>query len=611
MRRNLSSIAAIAAGCGLAAASVPVAALVGVNLAINLTLPAILNQRPDRMRVDYQLAWMLSPGHVHVRGLRLEGIGATDAWVVHADEAHGTVDLGALRHRAFDVSGLAGRGVTFRYSRGRPVDAPDRGARGPRWSVALTDVTIDDLRQVDYGDHQLTGSSALVGSLVLDGSTLDATATVEVVGGALSRLHEPLGQAVNGVITLSVDGLDRRADLGPDLFRKLSGEARIGADVGSLGFMSYYLDSAPWLTLGGSGHVDADLRMTNGAMTDGSVVAGDLYGVEVGFLGWVVTGDCRLTLEIGVDAPGSELSVDFGAFEVSNATIGPVLVEGRGFNVTATSPDVGYDAPFTTAAVALNLPPSQIADLTVFNALLPSSLGVDLAGGDATIRGRLEATTLDDTAFGDVWVDATRARAQVGDVSIVGDVAVHGRLREGDLARGRYDIAGSEVALTRVSLETPNQPEHGSQGWFASVGVASGALSTRAARWVDVDLALNCRDSTPFLTLFAETRSLPGWIRRLTTLVDVEGEARVQVGPQGIDVTSCALTGDTYEVLLNLRRRGQHNQGALFARLGQLSLGLGIDGKAHHLQILRPRAWYDDQSALDDAERARWQRRAQ
>src|SRR5687768_11602620 len=90
--------------------AVPIVAVAAANVFLALALPAMLNARPERTRIDYDLAWTIRPGVVEIRDLRIRSQSRTDQWVIEADRARARIDLGALRDRRFVVSALTGHG---------------------------------------------------------------------------------------------------------------------------------------------------------------------------------------------------------------------------------------------------------------------------------------------------------------------------------------------------------------------------------------------------------------------------------------------------------------------------------------------------------------------
>jgi hypothetical protein len=572
-------------------------ALVGTaNAFLTFGLPLVLNRDPGRLEVRYRSAWMVVPGHLHVSGLRVDVRGAADHATLSAERIEGTVALGALRGAVFSASEVVGSGISFTYDRradrGRPLPA----RRGGGWTLELTDVTLADVRSVRVGDYHLRGTARVRdGSLALRGPAVDAAGRVELSDVAAARGDDPLAQHVRGDLALTLVGFDRTTDTGLRFLERLWGRASLEGEIESLSFLDFYLTNLPWLVLAGTGHFAADLALDRGQVSRGSELRVTVPEMSLGVSGWEVAGDCRVLVDVGSDPilPGSRVVVDFRGFTVTAAGGAGPLVRGEGFRVTARSPDTTLDLPFTTVDVVLELPESQVPGLAAYDALLPSDAGVWIGGGSGTVSGRMVASTTDDSASGELWLHVVDAEARIGDVRLRGDVRSHAQLTGGRVEEGTYDLVGSTVDLSGVSVRSDRQPGMESEGWTASLVVSQGRVAVEVPRSFDAHLGLRCRDSAPFLTLFADQRPLPLWVRDLLTTQDVRGTAHLSLSAGQILLPSLVIDEPRYEVQARLRRGGAGNASALFLRLGALSVGIGSDGDAHHVQVLGAREWFE------------------
>lgn len=585
------------AGFAVLAAGLVVSPWVLANAWVNLALPGLVNRHPERLELRYDYAWMVVPGHVHVHGLVLSGTGLTDAWRLSADDVSGTVALGALRERRFVATDLVGSGVAFAYSRRPTPEVGPRPRLGVPWSLDLTGVTLADVRSVTFGDYGLSGGNASVanGRMQLAGSVLTLGGTLKMNDLEATRGADALAVGITGELAVAVDGLDRKADLGRGFFDRLTATAKFDADVNNLDFLSFYLAKAPWLSIRGAGHVRADLANQGGRMLRSSVLVVDAPGTVVGFLGWEVAGDCRLQLDVGADRelPGSRLQFDFTRYSVQARGSTDAIVEGDGFRVLATTPDVSFREPFTALDVLLAIPPASIPSFSRWDGLLPADLGMALSGGVGEVHGAIHANTADNTAWGDVVVRGTQAHLQLGAVAVTSDLAVDVRLREGHLDTGVYDLSGTRMALSDLTIRSPNQPDETTTGWTASMTVVAGEVRVGQPIYFEADLVTQCRDSTPFLTMFAEKRALPGFARNFLTIRGISGSAHVALGVDRVDLRTVSFRGDRYEILLHLLRMHDLNYGAIFARLGPLSVAVGVSGHAKHIQLTGAREWYE------------------
>lgn len=580
---------------GLAAALVLVGAaatvLVFGNILLNFTLPAVINRNPERLRIDYAIAWMVVPGRLEVRGLRIRNQGATDQWQVSAERASGTVSVPELFERRFRAEDVRARGVSFRYQ--RRLDAVTTGLTATplarRWLVALDDIEAEDVHEIWIGDYRLVGDASAVGDVSLGGPYVDVDGVLEVGNMRADLGDAPVAESIVGDIHVRLDGLDRD-NLGTDRLHAVNATTRIDADVQDLRFLDFYLATIPWLSLAGVGHVTADVQLDDGQFRNGSTLSADFPELLVRFLRVDVVGAAQLRTEVvtGPDGrPQSRLVADYDDFAITHDGTSRALVEGLGFHLEATSPDVDIDQPFTDVTAVLDLPESRIPDFTMYNVFLPEDVGLAVRSGTGTVRGHLVASSVTDHASGDLYIEGTDLIVEFAPFAVTGDLAIHGRLADTWLGTGRYDVSGSKVALHHAGLidESHADKDDGQRRWSASIAVPSGAVAAGAPIYLDARLRMKCSDSAPFVAVFSQRKTLPGWAQSLFSVSDVSGEARLQLGQRTVEISPGVIRGGMYEVELRFLRDGPASLGDLFATAGPLSLGVTLRPGGPEFQI--------------------------
>jgi hypothetical protein len=621
-----------------ALSALPVLALVGVNVFLNIWLPVILNRQPERLHIGYDFAWMLIPGEVRVRSLRIRAQGPADQWLLEVDRVSGTVDLAALRAGRFAAHTLRGKGASFRYR--RRLDAPlPPGASAPPVPADLTslppifglanppdpspearygppahavpidldDIVVADLREAWLGDYRYEGVGIVSGSLsVQAGDHLEVRdALVKLGSGTVHLGGTPVVNRIHGQVAMSIARVNPLAQPGTSLYGFVTARATLDAEVQDLGFLGFYLGEAPWLKLsGGLGDVGLDVTLHDGRFAVGSRAQVESDDLVAKLMSYVVTGDGLVELEVTEEdqRPESRIAVSFSDYAITHAGDTAPHVRGKGLSVTARSPDVALDRPFSGLEVTLDLPEAEIPDVGVYNAYLPRELGFTLLDGTGHIHGRLVATTPDDHLHGEVVVTGAGVEAKLDGLTIKGDLALHARLVDGSLDDGRYDISGSRLDLENVGIVDATasvgaQPHHAaSKAWWAGISLPAGSVHVGAPMFLDASLDLRFRDSVPFVTIFSERTPIAAWIQDALAIEDLTGSAHIQLGDELLHLPSFTLRGGKdYELLLRLRRKRAEYLGVLYARYGALSVGVELLGAQNKVHVLGARKWFDAQ----------------
>jgi hypothetical protein len=577
----------------------PLALWIGFTTWLNLALPAFLNRRPERFTVRYRLAWMIVPGQLEVRGLEIHNRGRCDEWTLGLGRVSARIELGALWRRALVIDALDGEGAAFAYQR-----AEERERGSATWRVEVRSGVLRGLDEVRVGDFRYTGPAIAAGSATLGAPTVDADLTLAMDGGELWRGDQAMARAIVGSLAFRLDDLDRAVGLRRETVDLATAAAALDAQVQDLEFLDFYLQKAPWLHLDGTGHLVILAALEGGRLTDGTWFRADTRDLSVGFLGYGIHGDARVTGRVGDgdSGPQSRLSVQYGAFAIAEDG-GPPLVTGTGFLIDAVSPDVRLDEPFTSFAVVIDLPESHVPDVALFDGYLPRGVGFSLLGGTGSVHGKLNAEVPAQVGHGDLWLDMDGVRGHFGDLSMTSDLGLHAHLEEGQLIERRYDFTGSRLDVRRLHLHDGDRLLVGDRPWTGRVDVRKGIARVGAPTWLDADFAMRCTDTLPFVVVFARKNPLPPWLRNLIAVRDVSGTASLAIGDELVRVEDLSIEGRQFEVLLGWRRHGRADRASLFARYGLLSLAVGIDGDSHEIRLLNARKWYGDRIAGEHEEK--------
>lgn len=591
------------------------------NLFLNLGLPQLLNRRPERLRIQYTLAWMLIPGDVYVRGLQIRSQGLTDQWQVTADEASGDVAVLELFDRHFHAGALSARGVSVRHRRrldiGEPpvelrsdLTPPIPGLSNPpdpdpdqiypkrarSWLIRLDDVYAEDVREIWVEDYRLSGSAQIVADVSLADPYVDIVATVAFLEMSADRGDAPLGRGLRGEVQLLVDSMDRRSR-GAERLEAISARVRVEAYVEDLHFLDFYLAAAPWLSLAGSGHAQLDVSLQGGLLREGSSFQAEFPELLVRILHNDVTGAGRIVAEVGVDEEGlpqSRATVDFDEFAIMPDGSTHTLIEGSGFRLDAVSPDVALNVPFSSVLLEIDLPESRLPDLALYDGFLPSEVGLALLAGAGTVRGHMRASIPDSHASGELWLTADDIAVQFDSYIFTADLGLYVLLNDAQLDLGRYDLTGSTLDLTRAGLVEQGQSSasDGQRTWYASMRVRSGEVSVGAPVILQADLELTCKDSRPFVRLFVEPRDLPNWVQERLSVPHLSGEATLAVGEDTLAIAPCRVRSGDYRLDLRFYRHGQSQHGDLLVRAGPLSLGVGLRPDGAQLHVFSAQSWF-------------------
>ncbi|MBZ0331158.1 hypothetical protein KZO25_12610 [Halomonas sp. ANAO-440] len=367
----------------------------------------------------------------------------------------------------------------------------------------------------------------------------------------------------------------------------------LDGSVDRLAFLDRLLPRAHGLTLRGAGQLQADLNLVGHEPQPGSRLRIDADRLAATFLDYRVSGSGRLEALIEGDRaePEARLSLNLARLSLGRRDGTTEYLSGRHFRLETTLPRFTVDPetiPAQAITTRIELPITEVADITAYNDYLPPGAGLALLGGSASLMADLRLEGL--RAQGDLSLRAFNSDLQVGEQRLRGDLSLDARLREGNLETRTFDAAGTRLRLDNVSLEGPEGGRE--RGWWAQLDLERGRLTWQEPLNLSARFGLAMRDSGLLANLMlARARERPR-LARLLTVPMISGHADVDLSDNRLHISDLRLTGRNLEMLADLRLIDDSVHGELYARLGAFRIGLALDEEGRDLQLFRPRRWY-------------------
>lgn len=588
-----------------------------------------LNRRPERLLIQAGSAWTLWPGVIHVRDFRIRNQTRTAQWWAAMDSGTFELRLLDLRDRELVITGLKGSGVSYRLRRradgrkwNRPLrtdlqppipgftNPPERPPediypRKPQakvklrrdpWRIRLAQVDLDTVREIWVDEFRFAGEARIAGGfdmIVWRRLMVDPT-RLQIVSGAISLGAGPKAQTILAQASGRIDGeispyvpAEHR---GWKMFRFLSGRAEVEGRVPSLAFLDEYLKKTHWVRVEArDGAVALNLRMRRGRILPESRLEARLDRLAASALDYRAEGPGRVVWEV-LPREESRLALDFESFQVTRRGHRRAHVRGRDLRIEAVNgePRLMERDLFTPKRIEIAMPHGEVPDLSFYNAYLPGRSGLELTGGSGRMSASFRAAAPDWTGTGNLRLDARSVTARFEGRPMRGDLAVRTRIQEADFRGRRFDVSGTKIDLTRVSVP-------GAAGdWWARAHLDRAVIEPGAPVFLRAKVESTLSDPRPIFAFVApETRNkVLRWMDDLMTQA-VGAVADVSVGDGAVAIDDLAVAGGQAKIQGRLRFGGAPKQGILYASYGRWDVGVELDGAQRDWRILRPRKWFE------------------
>ena len=571
--------------------------LVEVNIFINSDLlPRLVAPHPERTNISWERAWTVVPGLIHVRGFKLRSHSRGTVWTLEVDRARAFFNLFALPFKTVHIVAPRARGIDFVLGTADTV-LPRKKKTKPGMEIRISFARVVGIRSMRIGEMALDGpmraggsfSTRARGPLRMRGAWLAVDSTT------LRRGEETLARDLRIDVRASIDRFVPNEHRGESLLPFLVARIQIDGEVADLSFLNVLLRSTKAVSFsGGSGRIDADLRLTRGVVEPKSRLVTEEANYTVDYLGYRAEGKGRILGFSAADTTVHEL-LNFHLESYSLAVRGeesPYL-EGKDLVVSVRGDEgIQLGEKGLQSDVIIDMPEAQVPDMTVYNRNFPSEGGIRIVSGSGRVKSHVEILERSGGGSAEVHLAAEDLVIAFQDREVVGDLVATGRVKVLDLEKMVFDPSGTRVELRNAGVYVGDAGENTPE-WWGVVEIPAGRITLSRPTSGEADFTIEAESAAPVFALFAKTQKKADKMDRRLNTEGLSGSGHVRLGEGVIALTDLELDGGKAYVRADLCIRRGELHGLVHAKYGILAVAAELHDKKETLHITSPKKWFE------------------
>lgn len=573
-------------------------------------LPKLTNVDPGLFAMKFRAAKWAPPFGVEVDDLELQIQADGFRIRVVAEHAEGRFLPLSMARLRVAFSGITARGVAVYVqlpepsngtaeARLPPMDdfAPASPTPPPVFSVELTDLKDVQVREVwvdgfrYQGDIVVSGGFALVPKETL---TIHP-AVIALDGGVITMPSGVEAKLEPSRLTARVDDMSLAVPAEQSMVRAVDADVDLALHAPNLNFFnSLLLDDVPVSLLYGAGKVTLKVGLDGGVITEGSevVVAPRAIGVRVPYFD--IVGHASIVVKANEGRAVATLAIP--EFELDMRETDKKVASGKDFKLTATVSTLDL-TEVRNVDVRLLLDEARAPDLHFLDRFIPVGSGLILVGGSGLANVEASLSTRTQKARGKLALKASNIELRNRSAYIAGAADVTAILDSLDLKRGHFDLRGSNVKLTGVTVKT-RQVSY--KNVTMSVVATKALFAPQTEHPWEASVALGVSNLQPLMSIVSANVELPDLVVGLLNIPDVAASAELDVTKKAVRLVPMALTAKDLRVDARIQLDETKNQemeprGVAFVKLGPLTAGMAIDGGVVTPVIFGAPEWYAKQ----------------
>ena len=581
------------------------------NILLNSDLgPRLASFKADKFAMTWDGGWTPYPAKLVLNDVRLKIVTWSTETEIIVDRVEGKVRILPFIAKRAVIDNLYAGSATVRINREKPAgERPAPTKPYPGMTIDIREASVGSVERFVFNRFSVSeGHGSVRGSvrIRIRGDKVIEGVEAEWLEARLQVDDVPLPETVDLRASGGMSAFNPRQDKGVQLAEKVTGRVRIDGEVGTLVPLKLFFPEMAWIEkIDGSGAVSVDAILQDGRLQQGTVIDVKADDLLLEFLGYVAEGTGRVDGSVTATRTGrsGEVRIVFDDFSLARRGIALPLVEGENLVLRTRSADLGLVRGISDLEVALEIPDSEVADVTVLNEFLPPSLGIAIDRGSARMQGEISVSGPEREASASLAVRGEKLGGRFRDTAFQVDLALDSNAVGEQLDDFRIDLAGTRFRLFNGLFD--NETVEVDQQWWMNIDVPKGTADLSQPFALDADLALSMKDTRAIIALFAEVRE---WISRFDgflTVQDVTGTTSVSVAEKSLRVRDLAVRGDRLDLVAEVSAGNGRNDALVWGKLGIFSGGFErVDGETKW-KLIDGREWFDRQKRANWAADAR------
>ena len=584
-----------------------------------------INNKPEKMQVQWDKARTLVPGIIHLEGLSIRGQSRKQQWYVELTGGRVHMSLLALATKTFKTYSFDGSGLDFRLrKRQLPEDPPLKSAefapeipglavdeppfppkqkkkKKSPWKIVLHDVHIDDIEQLWILAMQLTARGSI-----------DADMEIELGGGALSmkRVRMDLTDAEfiamgNPVMQEMEIGIDARMEpfvpkeaKGLDILKSLTGSVNVSGTSKGAALINSLLANVEAVEVGSSGgQLDSSIQIEKGVLAPGTEMAFSADGGWVDMLDWRATGQLAVQSQVeqAEDGVSTKVAVTLSNVALADREGTEPLLAGADLKLHANAGELdisgGADGLASSLeAISLDLTNAHVADVTRFP--IPAVDDFTLDSGEVLVDTHA-VLTRENGGEATIDVHGKGIDASYGEVAIKGDLSLDLNVATNDVRDRRFDFTDSGLKIDMVTIEDGKKTD---TNWYFHLDMSEGWLHLKDPGEIVCSAEIRMKDTRPLIAILGQEKKIFKRLKGILDFEDLEAEADIEIAANAMEIENFDIDSEGLKLKANLQVRDKKSSGIVYTKFHGIPFALDLRGGKTDFVLRKPLQWYEKQT---------------
>jgi hypothetical protein len=228
-------------------------------------------------------------------------------------------------------------------------------------------------------------------------------------------------------------------------------------------------------------------------------------------------------------------------------------------------------------------------EFEALNELLHSHT-ISFSSGNGELLGHIEVGG--DAASGQLALTGQELGMLIWGEELATDLSLDIDMRSDDMHSHRFDVSGTSIRLENGHWLGDEFAEH-HPGWWAELRLTEGQVVLGKPLTIDATIELRLRDTHPLIYLVGTKSKALHWFHRFLEIKEVEGTARLHLGPDGIRLEDLDIEGKGLKIEGRMELGKDHEYLLFHVVLHHLSAAVEMRDGKHEMSLIGAKHWYE------------------
>lgn len=370
-------------------------------------------------------------------------------------------------------------------------------------------------------------------------------------------------------------------------------ELEIDGSMSDLSWITILLKNSHNLAIVGSGKIKLHALLDSGWPAEGTLVEILPENLLLNVLDYVIQGDglIRMAVTKGGASPDVKLDMDItdGLFKRQKEK--QAFIENVVIKLDASGKNLSYSGPSEELELHFQIPSAKVKDMSVFNQYFPEKSPLQIMGGTADLVADINLEPK--SASGYVKLNTQGFRSLLDDQEIQAQLAVDIKLADGVPRNLDFDISGSSVLLDQVKV-IGGETSFDQSDWNIRFDLKKGRAVWKKPVSIQAEADIQMKDTRPIVAMLANHREKHGWLEKLLTIEDIQGEAVMNMTQKQIVIPYAFIDSDKVDVGAKGIISANTRDGMFYARFKKLKGLFKIKDGKRNFDIIKARKKFDE-----------------